>query len=127
MRKIMRSQTGAVRRSANRSQLVAHPRSRRKPQQRSGRSSAKKKEDGRRKSGREGDCEGAEGSQGEEVVSSIPIERENAPAAEKNPFFWISRSENKVNQGPERTFHKVNQRVLGGKSGGNYKGVSAGP
>ncbi|KAF8202739.1 hypothetical protein K438DRAFT_1758053 [Mycena galopus ATCC 62051] len=61
----------------------------------------------RRKSGRAGDCEGREGSQREEVVSSLPIERENALAAEKTHIFWISRSGSRVGQGPERTFHKL--------------------
>ncbi|KAF8129102.1 hypothetical protein K438DRAFT_1789270 [Mycena galopus ATCC 62051] len=40
----------------------------------------------RRKSGSEGDCEGGNGSQREEVVSGLAMERENAPAAEKTPI-----------------------------------------
>ncbi|KAJ7867945.1 hypothetical protein B0H14DRAFT_3132807 [Mycena olivaceomarginata] len=49
---------------------------------------AHKKEDGRRKSDREGSGNGGEGSQREEIVDSTPLERENAPAAgKKNRFF----------------------------------------
>ncbi|KAJ7303447.1 hypothetical protein DFH08DRAFT_825905 [Mycena albidolilacea] len=52
----------------------------------------KKKEDGRKESDREGDGNGGEGSQREQIVDSIPLERENMLAAGKNPLFWISPS-----------------------------------
>jgi hypothetical protein len=50
----------------------------------------------------------------EKIVNSTRLERENAPAAEeKRPLSGISPSENKVNQGSEHKFHKVNQWIFG--------------